>query len=136
MTKTVEEVEKFIELRARGLSFQKIAEELQVSKPTLLKWEREQEGRLSEARGVQLQAILEKYNVMRLARSEAFSSLLSSTLQEIQKRGESLGELSTEKLVSLALTLEGRVQKEAELHLRSPLEEALWSEGGSDIKVD
>ena len=136
MTKTMEEVEKFIELRARGHSFQKIAEEIQVSKPVLLKWERENEARLVEARGLELQAILEKNNVMRLSRSEAFSSLLHSALEEVQKRGESLKELSTEKLVSLVLTLEKRVAGEAELYLRSPLEETLWSEGGSTIKVD
>src|SRR5512136_1331216 len=136
MTKTLEEVEKFIELRARGLSFDKIAQELQVSKPTLLKWERENEGKLASARGIELQVILEKYNIMRLSRSEAFSSMLASTLGELQKRGESLKELSTEKLLSLALILEKRVAGETELYLPSPDEEFLWGRSGSKIKVD
>lgn len=136
MTKTLEQVESFIELRARGYSFEKIAKELNVSKPTLLHWERENEARVSEAQGMELQAILEKHHVMRLARSEAFALLLGSALEEVQKRGKSLKRLSTEKLVSLVLTLEKRLEKEAELHLRSPLEAAVWSDGGSDIKVD
>ena len=38
MAKTTEEIEKFIELRAQGFSFDKIAEEIGTSKPTLLKW--------------------------------------------------------------------------------------------------
>ena len=33
--------EKFIELRALGLSFDKISLEIGVSKPTLIKWNRE-----------------------------------------------------------------------------------------------
>ena len=39
--KDLQTKEKFIELRARGLSFNKIAEEIEVSKPTLLKWSSE-----------------------------------------------------------------------------------------------
>jgi transposase len=39
--KTNNEKEKFIELRARGLSFSKIAEEIGVSKPILIKWNSE-----------------------------------------------------------------------------------------------
>ena len=33
--------EKFVELRAQGLSFKKIADEIQVSKPILIKWNSE-----------------------------------------------------------------------------------------------
>ena len=36
----VETHQKFISLRARGISFQRIAEELKVSKPTLIGWSR------------------------------------------------------------------------------------------------
>lgn len=136
MTKTLEERERFVELRARGFSFEKIAQELQVSKPTLLKWERALDGRVAEARGVELQSILEKHQIMKLNRAEAFSGLLSAVLEEMKKRGESLAGMGTEKLVSLALLLERRLVKEAELYLRSDLEEALWSEGGSTIIVD
>lgn len=39
--KTDTEKEKFIELRARGLSFSKIAEAIGVSKPILIKWNSE-----------------------------------------------------------------------------------------------
>jgi transcriptional regulator with XRE-family HTH domain len=138
MTKTIEEVSKFIELRARGWSFDKIAIELQVSKPTLLKWERENESTLAEARALELQAVLERHKLMRLERAEALSSLLSSVLEEVKRRGEKLQNLSTDKLVDLALTLESRLAKEAEVHLSSPLEQALYGAGdaGSNITVD
>ena len=38
MVKTIEDKQRFVELRAKGLSFERIAEELKVSKPTLIKW--------------------------------------------------------------------------------------------------
>ena len=39
--KSIEEKQRFVELRAKGLSFERIAEELKVSKPTLIKWSEE-----------------------------------------------------------------------------------------------
>lgn len=136
MTKTLDEVEKFIELRARGMSFDKIAHELQVSKPTLMEWERKYRGRVSEERALELQVILEKHNILRFSRMEAFSSLLSDTLEEIIRRGDSLQSMSTEKLVSLALMLESRVVKEAGVYIESPLEEALSQDIGFEAHLD
>ena len=39
--------EKFIQLRAKGLSFDKISKEINTSKPTLLKWSEELEGEIA-----------------------------------------------------------------------------------------
>jgi transposase-like protein len=39
--------EKFIQLRAKGFSFDKIAKEISTSKPTLLKWSEEFEGEIA-----------------------------------------------------------------------------------------
>lgn len=134
MTKTLEEVGKFIELRGRGWSYDKIAQELQVSKPTLLKFERENETKVAEARALEFQAVLERHNLMRLERVEALSCLLHSALEEVKKRSESLQEVSTEKLVGLALILEKRLEVETEVHLSAPIEQVLW--GGADASVN
>jgi hypothetical protein len=40
MTANIDKRQKFIELRAEGMSFDKIAEKLHISKPTLIKWSR------------------------------------------------------------------------------------------------
>lgn len=136
MAKSLDDVEKFIELRARGLSFEKIAQELGVSKPTLLKWERENDSRVAEARALELQGVLEKYQLMRSQRAEAFSSLLSSALLELRRRSETLQELSTEKLLSVVLSLEGRLTGDIKLHLCSSLDELVYKDRGSDIRVD
>jgi len=116
MTKTVEEKEKFIELRARGYSFDKIAEETGTSKNTLLKWNRVCGKELEEAQYFELQSLLSQYEVMRRNRVEALSQLLGSSLKELRKRAEndSLSRLQTDKLLNLVLTLEQRIEREAE----------------------
>ena len=40
MAKTNKDRTNFIELRAQGFSFEKISKELNISKPTLMKWEK------------------------------------------------------------------------------------------------
>ena len=40
--------EKFIQLRAKGLSFDKIAKQIKISKPTLLKWSEEFEKEINK----------------------------------------------------------------------------------------
>ena len=41
MSKTLDERQQFIELRAKGYSFQKISDELNISKPTLIEWSKD-----------------------------------------------------------------------------------------------
>lgn len=114
MAKTTEEIEKFIELRAGGLSYDKIAEQTGISKPTLLKWNRDYGKELEMAQYFELQNLLAQYGVMRKNRVEAVSELLSSALGELKKRAgsDSLSRLPTDKLVSLALLLEQRLERE------------------------
>lgn len=121
MTKTLEEQEKFIELRAQGLSFERISKELNVSKPVLLKWSGELIERIKQAQFFELENIVEKYSLMRAKRFETHSKLLSSALQELQERAENnkLKTLSTEKLFELVEQLEQRIEKDTERELLS-----------------
>ncbi len=116
MTKTAEEAEKFIELRARGYSFDRIAEETGTSKPTLLKWSKEYGRELGEAQYFELQALLQQYGLMRKNRVEGVSILLQAVIEEMKKRAgnESLSRLPTDKLFALYLSLEGRLEEETE----------------------
>lgn len=114
MAKTTEEIERFIELRARGYSFDKIAEETGTSKPTLLKWNSQYGKELEQAQYFELNSLLAQYGVMRRNRVEAVSSMLGSALLEMKKRVEegNLSTIPTDKLVSLALILEQRLERE------------------------
>ncbi len=121
MTKTLEEQEKFIQLRAQGMSFEKISRELNVSKPVLLKWNGELLDRIKQAQFYELENIVEKYSLMRAKRFEVHSKLLSSALQELQERAENnkLKTLSTEKLFQLVEELEQRIEKDTSRELLS-----------------
>jgi len=116
MTKTAEEAEKFIELRAKGLSFDRIAEETGTSKPTLLKWNKLYGKELEQAQYFELQALLQQYGLMRKNRVEGVSILLQAVIEEMKKRAgnESLSRLPTDKLFALYLSLEGRLKEETE----------------------
>ena len=50
--KTAEDRERFVELRAAGLSYAKISEALAVSKPTLVSWAKELQVELANARAM------------------------------------------------------------------------------------
>ena len=116
MAKTTAEIEKFIELRAQGLSYDRIAEETGTSKPTLLKWSKEYGRQLGEAQYFELQALLQQYGLMRKNRVEGVSILLQAVIEEMKKRAgnESLSRLPTDKLFTLYLALEGRLEEETE----------------------
>jgi transposase len=113
--KTIEEKQRFIQLRAQGYSFDKIAEQLEVSKPTLLSWSGELYSEVQEAVFHEQEQLLNQYQVMRRARFEVYTRLLSEALQELSKRAEEnrkLEKLSVSELLKLALTLEERLEQD------------------------
>lgn len=116
MAKTLEEVGKFVELRAKGYSYDRIAEETGTSKPTLLKWSTEYSRELKEAEHFEMNSLLSQYGVMRQGRVEAYSAMLGSAIQELKKRAEEndYSEVPTDKLLKIILELERRVEREAE----------------------
>lgn len=136
MAITLEQKENFIHLRARGLSFEKISQELNISKPTLLKLEREQAEQIEQERALEVQAILEKFSLMRIARVEAFSSLLRSILEELLSRKESLKDMPTDKLLSLAFLLEKRLSPESSFTVKSSLDNFYDRERAFTISVE
>ena len=87
-------------------------------------------------RSFEVQAILSKHNLMRLSRIEAFSSFLEAVLSELKKREESLSSLSTEKLLALGLSLEGRLSVETGIEILSSIESTFERERTQRISVD
>lgn len=116
MTKTIEEKTRFIQLRAQGLSYDKIAEEMQVSKPTLLKFQAELNDQVKKQQYFELENLLEQYSIMRRDRFEIHSRLLNAVFQELESKvaEEELSELSIPELLKLAEKLESRLSQETE----------------------
>ena len=91
--------EKFIELRAKGLSFDKIAGELKKSKQTLIDWSRELEEEIANLKAVELEALYEKYFLLKQNRVQTFGEILKRLRAELETRD--LTDLPTDKLLEL-----------------------------------
>ena len=117
----IEEQAKFIELRGRGMSFQKISEEMGVSKPTLIKWNGELLEQVKEAQYMEFENLVEQYGLFRKRRFEIYCKALNSALKEFEERAEKgeLKEVPTDKLLNLLEQLEKRVEKDTSRELLS-----------------
>ena len=93
--------EKFIELRAKGNSFDKIAQELGTSKQTLINWSKELKHEISNLKEIEREALQEKYFLSKAKRLEMFGSQLEALKNELGKRD--LSTVSTDKLFELSL---------------------------------
>jgi len=116
MTKTLEEKEKFIQLRARGYSFDKISEEMNISKPTLIKWQGELNSEVKAQQYFEMENFLELNSLLRKDRFERNSRLLNAVLQELENKveGNELENLSVPELQKLADKLETRLEQDIE----------------------
>jgi len=121
MVKGIEQQARFIELRGKGMSFQKIAEEMGVSKPTLIKWNGELLEQVKEAQYMEFENLVEQYGLFRKERFEVYCKALNSALKEFQERAEK-GELKnvpTDKLLNIVEQLERRLERDTSRELLS-----------------
>ncbi|KKS52559.1 MAG: hypothetical protein UV19_C0017G0004 [Parcubacteria group bacterium GW2011_GWA2_42_28] len=99
----IEDKEKFIELRAKGMSFARISDAIKISKPTLIKWSQELEIEIQNMRAIEQEALREKYLITKEKRLEMLGVSLDKIKEEIATRD--LSEISTEKLFHLNIKL-------------------------------
>lgn len=109
--KSQREKNKFIELRAKNLSFDKISKELNISKPTLIKWDIEFKNKISNLRYFEFETLIENYYLAKLARYESFALILNRALDELKER--SFERVSTKDLVNIIFQLEQKIKDEA-----------------------
>ena len=90
---------RFIELRARGASFQDIADILGCGKSTLVGWNKELADEIAERRAMTKNDILYNYQVARDNRLRYFSELYRKLKNEIKRR--ELRDVPTDKLYAM-----------------------------------
>ncbi|HEX8974354.1 MAG TPA: helix-turn-helix domain-containing protein [Patescibacteria group bacterium] len=101
---------QFIEMRATGMSFAKISEQLGVSKPTLISWSKDFELDIQNLRTIEQEALREKYLITKEKRIEMLGDSLDKVKQELAKRD--LSEVPTEKLFALNIKLLQEIKAE------------------------
>ncbi|WJI10458.1 hypothetical protein FGU46_10340 [Methanobacterium sp. CWC-01] len=92
---------EFIELRAKGLSFDKISKKIKVSKPTLIEWANEFDLEIANLRSFELEALQEKYFLTKQHLIKQYGEILRKLNNEIKKRD--LSDVKTGKLVELII---------------------------------
>lgn len=106
----VEIKEKFIELRAKSWSFDKIAKELGKAKQTLIDWSKELQDEIANRKALELEALYEKYFLLRESRLQTFGAMLTKIKKEIERRD--LSDVPTDKLLELLLKYNSQIKEE------------------------
>ena len=123
MSKTLDDKQKFIELRAKGYSFVKIATEIGVSKPTLISWSQDSDVMrdIHNLKTLHIDELQEQYVMSKRHRIAVFGDMLNRAKTELAKRD--LSDVPTDKLVSMVVKLSDTLrQDESELELHGDRE--------------
>jgi len=102
--------QRFIELRAQGMSFEKIAKELGKAKQTLIDWSKELQEEISNHKAMELEALYETYYLFKEARLKQFGEIVARLSEELQERN--LSDVPTDKLLDLYLKYSDKVKEE------------------------
>jgi len=91
--------ERFMVLRAKGKSFSSIAQELNVSKQTLINWSRDLKGEIENLESIEVEALREKYSLTTQKRLEFLGESLNKIKSELESRD--LSQIPTDRLLTM-----------------------------------
>ena len=106
----LETKERFIELRAKGLSYDKIAKKLGKAKQTLIDWSKDLQEEIANRKALELEALYETYYLQRENRLQMFGAMLTKIKEEVE--GRDLSDVATDKLLELFLKYNSQVKEE------------------------
>ncbi len=106
----LDQKEKFIELRAKGWSFDRIAKELGRAKQTLIDWSKDLQEEIANRKALELEALYETYYLQRESRLQMFGAMLTKIKEEVE--GRDLSDVATDKLLELFLKYNSQVKEE------------------------
>lgn len=122
---------KFVELRAKGLSYDKIAKRLKVSRSTVANWCQELEAEIARLRAIEMDALYEEFFLLKQGRIQLLGGQLKAIMEEL--KGRSLADVPTEKLLELQLRYYGALLAEyVELRPLSDAEVAKLQEAADE----
>jgi transposase-like protein len=106
----LETKKRFIELRAQGYSFDKIAKELGKAKQTLIDWSKELQEEIANQKALELEALQEEFFLLKESRLRTLGQLLDKVRAEVMSRD--LSDVATDKLLDLYLKYSNQVKEE------------------------
>ena len=90
---------RFLELRGQGIPLKRIADEIGVSKTTLVNWEQDFKEQIDNLRAIELEALYDKYFLSVRKKVEFFGDVLSRIQGELETRD--LSTIPTDKLFAM-----------------------------------
>ncbi len=107
--KTQAEVEKFIQLRAEGLSYDKIAKRLKISRWTLINWAKKCNSEIAILKATRLEALREQYCLSVEAKVEMWGKIVKEISIELAKRR--LYNVTPDKLLDMLSRAQSKLEK-------------------------
>jgi len=108
--KTKDQKTKFIVLRAKGLSFDKISKEIDVSKPTLIKWNQDFYKQISSLEYIEAQSLVELHQYSAKQKLEVYSKKLREVYQRLENID--ISDFSFKEIIEFKNYLELRLEDE------------------------
>jgi len=106
---STETINQFLNLRIQGWSFARIADQLHVSKPTLLAWGQKHQSELQAMKANQERSVQEAAQASRARQLELLTLFRTTLRQELIKR--TLQNLSDDEIGALATDIEQQIEK-------------------------
>lgn len=106
----MDEKQRFIELRAKGWSYDKIAQELKKSKQTLIDWGKQFSEEIANLKALELDSLYQEFYLGKETRLRNFAQMLGKIREEVMARD--LSDVPTEKLLELFLRYSNQVKDE------------------------
>ena len=103
--------EKFIDLRASGLTLAQAAGKLKVAYNTAVNWQRELEEEINAAKAIKLEELMDKYRMTKEKRIELLGERLLAVQKELE--GRELSDIPTRDLIEMMIRLSKLLGSEA-----------------------
>jgi hypothetical protein len=107
--KDTDKQKEFIELRAKNWSFQRISNEIGVSKPTLIKWDKEFRYEIETLNSIEMEGLYQEYRTTNMQRVEYLGEMHQKLVSELQERD--LKDVRTDKLLDMAIKTSDKLEE-------------------------
>ena len=91
--------QRFIEMRAKDISYDKISKELGVSKQTLINWSKKFNIEISNLKAIEYESLIERYRLKEESSFKQLSDFISKIEEELGRR--ELKDVPTEKIFNM-----------------------------------
>jgi len=104
--------EKFIELRASGLSYSKIAAQLGLDRSTIQRWAKDFACEIDNLKMIELEALQEQFYMSKRKRLEVLGAVIVPLVEELKSRQEDYEDYNFEHLTELIFKYMKMARKE------------------------